>query len=1037
MMRNRHTNFLIPKKAGFFVVLLSCFFIGNTFSQDTRTITGTITAADDGMPLPGVNVVVEGTNYATVTDFDGNFEVQVPGNDNNLVISYVGFLTKNVAVGTQNTFTISLETDVQSLSEVVVVGYGTVKKSDLTGAVGTIDSESLTERNITNPVESLQGLVPGVQVSNSTGRIGDGFNITIRGQNSIGGGGDPLFVVDGVPTDNIDFLNPQDIERMDILKDASSTAIYGSRGSNGVVIVTTRSGAGAKGGLKVSVESFVGVKNVARLPELMEPQTWWDYHQSAYLATAGTDPNTGAVSAATLADAVGGNGSNTELLRRVAENQSFDWYDAVLKTGIQQNTYVNASGRAENGLGYNLGIGYQNETGVIDNEELDKYTLKLGVDHKINDKFTLGTNATVTLINQDQGSGNAMQQAFRLNPFLDPYDLDGVTLFPLPGKLTDENGDFIINKTSTYNPLLEINNTINNLRRWNVIGNTYFQYQPLEWLSFKTSFAAGYTHSRRGQSWGALTNRGANNNNLPSAELSNSQNFNYTWDNQFNITKTFDEKHNLNFLGLYSMFSNRNESSFSSSRNMPFDNSFYNIGSGEQGTFDIGSGFNKNTLRSYALRLNYSYNDKYLLTLSNRWDGSSVFPKENRWDSFPSAALGWNISNEDFLTDSKTINNLKLRMSFGYTGNNIISPYSSLNTLNSQTYYDYAGSVSNGFVSTQIANAQLQWERTREFNVGVDFGLLRDRITGSIDVYDRLSDDLLFTQDLPSETGFSNINANVASVNNRGVELALTTRNIQTEDVTWTTSFTFTKNTNELRSIYGQSEVDDIGNNLFLGESLDAIYNYKFTGIWQADEVSEAAGYGMEEGQEKLLDVNDDGRYTPDGDRIILGSSNPDWTGSFFSSLRVKNFDLSTSVIINQGILGYSNFHANFADTRDRGRQKLDIDWYVPSNDAGLPARPSNTHPQPRNEGSFWRNNGVGYIKDLSFVKVKNIALGYNLGSTVLEKLNLSALRVYANVLNPFVFTDYEGYDPEWGAASLGTGRPGSVTYQLGFNLKF
>ncbi|MDP5044129.1 MAG: TonB-dependent receptor, partial [Leeuwenhoekiella sp.] len=379
----------------------------------------------------------------------------------------------------------------------------------------------------------------------------------------------------------------------------------------------------------------------------------------------------------------------------------------------------------------------------------------------------------------------------------------------------------------------------------------------------------------------------------------------------------------------------------------------------------------------------------------------------------------------------------KLRASFGYTGNNKINPYSSLNTLDTQTYYDYAGQASNGFISNQIANAQLKWERTREFNVGLDFGLYRDRITGSIDVYDRLSDDLLFTQDLPSETGFANIAANVASVSNRGVEIALTTRNIQTEDITWTTSFTFTKNTNELRSIYGQDQVDDVGNNLFIGESLDALYNYKFTGIWQADEIDEAAGYGLKEGQEKLLDVNGDGKYTPDADRVILGSTNPDWTGSFFSSLRVKNFDLSTSVIVTQGVLVYSNYHANFADTRDRGRQKLDIDWYIPANDAGIPARASNTHPQPRNEGSFWRNNGVGYYRDASFVKVKNIALGYNLSGKALESLNLSQLRVYANVLNPFVFTEYDGYDPEWAGASLQTGRPSYVTYQVGFNLKF
>ncbi|WP_335621344.1 TonB-dependent receptor [Leeuwenhoekiella marinoflava] len=1034
-MRNRHTNFLIPKKAGFFVVLLSCFFIGNTFSQDTRTITGTITAADDGMPLPGVNVVVEGTNYATVTDFDGNFEVQVPGNDNNLVISYVGFLTKNVAVGTQNTFTISLETDVQSLSEVVVVGYGTVKKSDLTGSVGTVDAESLTERNITNPVESLQGLIPGVQVSNSTGRVGDGFNITVRGKNTFSGDGQPLYVVDGVPTDNIDFLNPQDIDRMDILKDASSTAIYGSRGSNGVVIVTTKSGAGAREGINVSFESFVGVKEVARLPELMAPQKWWEFHQAAYLYNAPLDDNTGSVTPEILREQVSGGGNNAELFRRVAANQAFDWYDAVLKTGIQQNNYLNVSGRAENGLGYNVGLGYQRETGNIPNEELNKYTLKMGLDHNINDKFSLGTNITLTLTDQDQGSDVAMREAFRLNPFLDPYGLDGESLFPLPGKLTDAEGNFIINKTSTYNPILEINNSIDNLRRWNIIGNTYFEYRPLEWLSFKTSFAAGFTDNRRGRSWGALTNTGVNNNDLPSARIDKNQNFNYTWDNQFNITKTFDEDHNFNFLGLYSIFSDRTESSFASARDMPFDTSFYNLGSGKQDTYDLGSAFVKQTLMSFALRLNYSYKDKYLLTLSNRWDGSSLLSESKRWDSFPSAALGWNMANEDFLSDSETVSNLKLRASYGFTGNNIIRAYSTLNVLNNQTFYDYAGNAANGFIANAIANNQLGWEKTREFNFGVDFGFWRNRVSGSIDVYDRLSDDLLLEQQLPSETGFNSISANVGSVNNRGVEIALTTRNIQTEDVTWTTAFTFTKNTNEIKSIYGQSAVDDIGNNLFIGESIDAVFNYKFDGIWQADEAAEAASYGMEEGQARIVDLNNDGQFNED-DRFILGSSNPDWTGSFFSSLKVKNFDLSASVIVTEGVFTYSPYHSNFANVNDRGRQKIDLDVYIPQNEAGLTPNASTKYPQSQNAGRFWDDNGIGYYKDASFVKVKNIALGYNLGTQALESLGFSQLRIYANVLNPFVFTEYDGYDPEWAGASLNVGRPSAVIYQLGFNLK-
>ena len=425
-----------------------------------------------------------------------------------------------------------------------------------------------------------------------------------------------------------------------------------------------------------------------------------------------------------------------------------------------------------------------------------------------------------------------------------------------------------------------------------------------------------------------------------------------------------------------------------------------------------------------------------MLTLTNRWDGSSVLSADRNWDTFPSAAIGWRISEEEFLQNQNTLSNLKLRVSYGYTGNNNISPYSSVNLLDSQQYYDFDGSTANGWLASRLANSVLGWEKTREFNVGVDFGFFKRRIEGSVDIYDRLSEDILFRQDLPLETGWEFTNANVGSVSNKGVEVSLTTRNIQTSDVTWSTTFTFTKNVNALESIYGQSTNDDIGNGLFIGESLEALYNYDFIGIWQADEAAEAASYGMEVGQEKLRDVNNDGRYTAE-DRVILGSTNPDWSGSIFTSLKVKNFDLSASVIASQGVLVYSNFHSNFANTRDRGRQKLDINWYIPENDAGLAAQYSNSYPQPRNEGSFWRQDGVGYYRDASFVKVKNIALGYTFSDNTLEKLKLKKLRVYANVLNPFVFTDYEGYDPEWASSSLNRGGPASVIYQIGFNLKF
>lgn len=1032
-------NFKFLIKKYFKPLTVWLFFLGflmvnSLFAQQGSTLKGTIVDSETQMPIPGANVLEKGTTNGVSTDFDGNFILTLRTEKAVLEISYVGYKKQEIQVSNRTNIEVVLQPDAQALNEIVLVGYGSQKKTDLTGSVGTIDSKALTERNFTNPLESIQGNVAGVQISSTTGRLGDGFDIVIRGKNTVSGDASPLFIVDGVPADDINFLNPQDIDRIDILKDASSTAIYGSRGSNGVVLVTTKSGASAKAGFHVSFDSFYGVKEVARLPKLMDPQKWWYYHQSAYLATASANPATGQIDATAIENAVFGN-ENEELRRRVNNNETFDWYDAVLRTAMQQNTYIDISGKSDKGLGYNIGMGYQKETGNILNESQNKYNFKVGVNDKVSDKFSTGANLTVSLTEESLGSDIAMQEAFRLNPFLNPYGFDG-ELTALPGTLLDEDGNLVINKTSTYNPLLQINNANDDIRRWKLIGNVYAQYNVLEWLSFKSSFSGNYDNLRRGRSWGVLTNEAASNNDLPLGDINNRERFSYTWDNQFNIDKTIGDNHSFNLLGLYSLYSSRRESSFLSSRNMPFETGFYNLGSGEQGTFGLGSNFIKQTLVSYALRLNYSFMDRYLFTLSNRWDGSSLLSDANRWDSFPSAAFAWRLSEEAFLNESPVISNLKIRLSYGYTGNNKIAPYSTLNLLDSQTFYDYNGTLANGWLPSSLANSEIGWEKTREFNAGLDFGFYNNRISGSIDVYDRLSKDLLLQQQLPIETGWGSIAANVGSVKNRGVEIALTTRNVQTDHISWTTSFTFTKNTNSIESIYGQDLVDDPGNNFFIGESIDALYNYKFIGIWQPGEEEEAAGYGMRVGQEKLLDVNGDGRYGPD-DRVILGSSDPDWSGSFFTSLKVYDFDISASIITNQGVLVYSPFHENFTNTRDRGRQKLDIEWFVPQNDAGIPAQYSNSYPQPRNEGSYWRNDGVGYYRDASFVKVKNITLGYNFKNELLEKLKLTQMRLYVNVLNPFVITNYDGYDPEWGGASLQVGRTSSVIYQLGFNLKF
>jgi len=1035
------------------------FLLSNTINAQSSVIEGKITDAA-GLSLPGVNIQEKGTKNGTSTDFEGSFKINVTNNKAILVISYLGFQTQEVSVAGKSKVNVSLSEQSNTLTEVVVVGYGTAKKTDLTGAINTLSAAKITERNVTNPMEAIQGGIAGVQVTSNSGRIGDGFNVIIRGANSINkDGSKPLFVVDGVPTDNIDFLNPQDIARMDVLKDASSAAIYGSRGGSGVIIVTTKSGTTAKSGITVTFDSSYGNKQAVRLPKLMSPEKWWYYHQSAFLATtiSASNPTFNDINETKLETAVGQAGSNPVLFQRVADNKSYNWQDNILKGGMMQNNYLNVSGRADNGLSYNIGLGKQKETGVIDNEGIEKYNFKAGLNHKINDKISFGVNLTISKTEEQLGSPNAMQEAFRQNPFTSPWaiDADGNeivgTYAQQPGTLKYPNGTSAINKTGSYNPFLEIANTKDDISRWTTIGNVFAEYKVNSWLSFKSTFSAGKMDAREGRASGAQTDFGLKNKGLPSGDVTNVQNFNYTWDNQFNINYTLKDAHVFSFLGLQSFYSNTNETYFSSSRENPFETGYYNLGSGVQGTYSltptgnialIPSGvytpYYKNTLESYAARLNYAYKGRYLLTASVRYDGSSVLAEGNKWTAFPSVALGWNLHEESFMKGLSFVSNFKLRGSVGYTGNDNVSPYSSLSLLKVPTYYDFNGTVANGFTTSSLGNTELTWEKTREVNLGLDFGFVNNRISGSVDVYDRLSKDLLFQQALPLEMGVPTITSNVGSVSNKGIEVALVTKNIQTKNVTWETSFTFTKNVNKLESIYGQDKVDDVGNNLFIGENIHSYYNFVFDGVWQPEDAALAASYGQKPGEARVKDLNNDGKIDANNDRAILGNYDPKWSGSFSTSLKVKQFDLSMSLITNQGMTVFSSFHDNFADVTDRGRQKFDLgDWYIPANGAGIPAQYSNTNPLPRGAGVYYDTNNVAFYKDASFVKVQNIALGYSLNNDLLNKLKLKSMRFYVNVLNPFVFTDYEGYDPEWATAGLGTNRVSTMTVQMGVSLKF
>lgn len=1012
------------------------FLLSATMNAQSTVIEGKITDAS-GLSLPGVNIQEKGTKNGTSTDFEGSFKMNVTNNKAILVISYLGFQTQEVSIAGKSKVNVSLAEASNSLNEVVVVGYGSVKKTDLTGSVSTISAATITERNTTSPLEAIQGSTPGVQISSSTGRSGDGFKVVIRGNNSLVGSS-PLYVVDGVPTDGIDFLNPQDIARMDVLKDASSAAIYGSRGASGVIIVTTKSGVSAKSGISVSFDTSYGTKTAARLPEMMTGAEWWKFHQTAYMsATPATQ------TPAQLA-ALAGNQSPL-LVSRANSGYNYDWYDAVLKSGMTENNYLNISGRSDSGLSYNLGFGVQSDKGLIENDSTDKYSFKLGLNHKINDKFSTGANVTIARVDNQLGSDLAMQDAFRLSPLMSPWAIDAAgnelvgTNFFLPGKLTYPDGSWAINKTSTVNPLVEIANSSQSEKTWQTVGNIYLQYQPMKWFSFKTTFSAGIENTVTSIANKAQTNAGVTLNGKNSASIKNFNNFNYTWDNQIDLKHTFNDVHDVSVLLLQSLYSNVDETSYLYSNNQPFDVGTDNLGSGVQTSYNLTSGYAKNTLSSYAVRLNYTFRDKYLLTASNRWDGSSVLSEGNKWQNFPSVALGWKISKESFLEGNSVVSDLKLRASLGYTGNDNVAPYTSQALLNQQTFYANGANVVSGWQSENLANQALTWEKTRELNLGLDYGFLNNRITGSVDVYDRLSDKLIYKQQLPPETGYKNTFANVGSVSNKGVEVLLTTKNIKSKNVNWETTFTFTKNVNKLESIYNQDQVSDIGNKLILGSELNPNYNYVYDGVWQESEAAQAASYGQAPGQARPKDLNGDGKFNQD-DRTVIGNANPDWQGSLYSKLTVGQFDFNFSVITSQGQTVLSTFHQNFADVSDRGRQKIKMDYFIPTNGTGIEANANNENPRPgpvaTGAGAYWTSL-FGYYRDVSYVKIKNISLGYTFNSDLLKKLKMSNFRIYVNVLDPFVFTDFDGYDPEWAGSAFGVNRPASVTTQLGLSVKF
>ncbi len=993
-----------------FILLPAALFAQSNF-------TGKVTS-QNANPLFGATITEKGNiSNATTTRADGTFSIRLSAANPVLVISYVGYDTREIDISKEKNAVFQLASNEKQLGDVVVVGYGTQRKKDLTGAVSSIKGDAIRQVPSQNAIKSMQGLVAGVDIASPNNNPNSTPVIRIRGNRSINAGNDPLIVVDGLPfAGSLNDLNSGDIKSIDVLKDASATAIYGSRGANGVILITTNRGTAGK--TQVTYNGYYGVQSPIKKLPLMNGAEFAEFRRNA-------ERNAGRYNSSTPSAALDqtmfyfpNSDVESSVLRAYDANgnydpskvRDFDWIDAVTQTGIQQEHQLSfASGTDK--VQTSFSMGYYNNKGVVKGFDYSRYNIRLTYDNQIFKALKIGGTMAVS-INKSRTTDDLYNIAGQINPL---------------APMRDSAGELIQEPASdpiSFNPLIRLDGAFTEAISNRFYGNFFAELGLIRGLKYRISFSPDYRFVRTG----GFRNSAVAEGGPANASNSTSQPFHYVLDNLITYDKRFSPDHKINVTLLQSIEKDRVESLGGSVNDLPYEQQlFYNLGTANQIT-TLSSNLSEWSLSSFMARVNYGFKDKYLLTLTGRYDGSSRLAPGNKWDFFPSAAVAWNAADENLIQNLNVFNDLKVRLSYGLTGNTAINPYQTQGLL-ARTIYATGDLPAYGYQPDLITNPDLGWEKTRQADLGIDFGLFKNRLSGSVDLYLQNTGDLLLARQLPTASGFSSITQNIGATRNKGIEVTVRGVTIDKPEskFRWVNQITFTSNKEAIVSLYN-GKVDDVGNRWFIGQPVNTYFDFKKTGIFQNDKdtsliaLYNSNGGSFAVGNIKVQDTNGDGRIDA-SDRVILGSAVPKWYGSLNSTFEYASFDLSFLIYVRHGQMINDGQAIEY-----EGRNNwLKVNYWTPTN-------LTNDFPKPIDGlRSPLYGNTLAY-QDGSFTRIRNITLGYQFPESVKKRLHTTNFRIYFAALNPLLFTKFRGIDPE---GSTGLTTPSVKTFMTGINLTF